>query len=233
MYKDKKILAVIPARGGSKGIPNKNIRMLGGKPLIVHTIDAALNCPYIDYVMVSTDSLSIAEIAQENGASVPFLRPSELAGDTAKTIDVLCHVIDELGRESYDILVLLQPTSPLRDADDISGAIEMFIDTNQRSLVSVSLVNDHPLLMRTIDEKNRLTPIIDVSSSSVRRQDFPPYYRLNGAIYINYVKDLNQLCSLNDNSTGYIMHYSHSIDIDEMIDLKISEYYLSRRENKV
>lgn len=227
MYKDKKILAVIPARGGSKGIPNKNIRMLGGKPLIAHTIDAALNCPYIDYVMVSTDSLSIAEISRENGASVPFMRPTDLANDTAKTIDVLCHVINELGEEKYDILVLLQPTSPLRDSNDISRAIEMFLDANVHSLVSVSLVNEHPLLMRTVDENKCLMPIISFPSSTVRRQDFPSYYRINGAIYINNINELNQSSSLNDNNTGYIMKPSHSIDIDEEVDFIIAEYYLS------
>ena len=233
MYETKRILALIPARGGSKGIHHKNIALLAGKPLIQYTIDAARQSKYIDYVFVSTDDAEIADVSKKFGAKVPFLRPEELASDTAKTIDAVLHAIETLRKagETFDNLVLLQPTSPLRTAEDIDGAVETFYQNNRRSVVSVSEVIDHPILIRTIEqtpEGERLKPLLE-GSSTVRRQDMPPYYRVNGSIYINPIEEINSTTSFNDNPIPFVMSPSHSIDIDEPLDLKIAEWITQTR----
>lgn len=231
MYQNKRILAVIPARGGSKGIPGKNIIDLNGKPLIQYSIDAALESKYIDNTIVSTDSVEIADVAVKCGASVPFLRPAEFATDKAKTIDVLIHVVAELEKkgQKYDYLVLLQPTQPLRLSKHIDEAIEKLISSNKDSLVGVTPVQDHPILVRSINEENELVPLLEISST-VRRQDFPDYFKVNGAIYINSLKNLTKETSLNDNILPYEMENQYSVDIDEMIDLEIAKVYLKHRE---
>lgn len=227
MYNNKRILALIPARGGSKGIKNKNIIDLCGQPLIAYTIKAALASSYIDDVIVSTDSKEIADVAASYGAKIPFLRPAQLAADTSKTIDAVLHAVTAMHNQGsdYDILILLQPTEPLRDTHDIDSAIEAFFTNNYRSLVSVSAVTDAPVLIRQIDENNKCIPLLN-TSSTVRRQDMQKYYVVNGCIYINYTADLNKNTSFNDNESAYIMQPSHSVDIDEYSDLYIARYYL-------
>lgn len=227
MFGERKLLAVIPARGGSKGIPHKNIIDLCGKPLIGYTIEAALGSRYIDYVIVSTDDMEIASIAVRFGAEVPFLRPSELASDTSKTLDAILHVIFALkcrGMEFSD-LVLLQPTQPLRTSGDIDSAVEVYNESGRKSLVSVSEVDDNPLLIRTI-EGNRLKPLIQMSSTC-RRQDMPKYYRVNGCIYINSIDEIDETTSFNDNIIPFEMKKSHSVDVDELSDLAVAKYYIS------
>ena len=152
MIEGKRVLALIPARGGSKGIKDKNITPLCGKPLIAYSVLAAKNSRYIDDVVVTTDSERIAETAKAYGAEVPFLRPAELASDTAKTIDAVLHAVKWLEdhQKSYDLLVLLQPTQPLRRTEDIDGAIELCIQRDMQDVVSVKEVSEHPILMRTI-----------------------------------------------------------------------------------
>ena len=220
MFKNYTYLAIIPARGGSKGIPKKNIVPLGGKPMIAYSIEAALQSKYIDHTIVSTDDEKIAQISSNYGANV-IMRPPELAKDTSVTIDVLLHVIKALETE-YDFLVLLQPTSPLRLSKHIDEAIELFQSNGNKSLVSVSLVNDHPLLIRTVDDTGKLNKLFS-KNSTVRRQDMPKYYRINGAIYINKISHIHAKTSLNDNQTAYIMPQEFSVDIDEPIDLFIAE----------
>ena len=228
MYKGKKILGIIPARGGSKGIPHKNIIDLCGKPLISYTIEAGLDSKYIDYLIVSTDSQKIAETSEKAGAEVPFMRPAELASDTAKTVDAVVHAIKTLKEkgQEFDTLVLLQPTQPLRTADDIDRSIEIYIEQGCNPLASVSLVDDHPLLIRSISE-DKLMPLLN-ESSTCRRQDMPLYYRINGCIYINEINSISEKTSFNDNPVPYIMEPSHSIDIDELRDLAVAEYYLKQ-----
>ena len=228
---ENKIVALIPARGGSKGIKNKNIIDLCGKPLISYTIQAALESKYIDKVIVSTDSQEIADVAIKYGAEVPFLRPGELASDTSKTIDAVMHAVGELEKrkEQYDILILLQATQPLRTADDIDSAIELFIKNKGQSLVSVSPVEDNPILIRTIDNLGRMNSILPMKSTC-RRQDMPLYYRVNGCIYINLISELDLNTSFNDNKIPYIMPKERSVDIDEIKDLLIAQYYISRNE---
>ena len=183
MYKDKKILAIIPTRGGSKGISKKNIINLLGKPLLYYSIKSGKKSKYIDRVIVSTNDLEIVAFAKKLGADVPFLRPEEISGDKAKSIDAFIHAIKELEKleEKYDYILLLQNTSPLRQSWHIDEAIEKLIESNERSLVSVSEVTEHPCIMRTLNEKNETFNLMNMSGD-MRRQDFPPIYLVNGAI---------------------------------------------------
>lgn len=213
-------LAYIPARGGSKGIPKKNIAQIGDMPLIAFTIIAALKSGLFEHVMVSTDSQEIADVAVKYGAWVPFLRDPAVAQDKTTTIAT---VMSDKGRleamgEKFDQFVLLQCTSPFRTAEDIKGAVKL-AEERGASVVSVSPVNDHPLLMRTVDESGKLTKLLNVSSTC-RRQDMPPYYRVNGAIYVNAWDELNPELSLNDNTHGFVMEQKDSLDIDSLADLK-------------
>ena len=188
-----KVLALIPARGGSKGIKNKNIVLLNGKPLISYSICEALKSKYIDDVVVTTDSEDIAGISRLYGAKVPFMRPHSLGGDKTTTIEVVLHAITALrsiGNE-YDIMILLQPTQPLRTYKDIDASIDKFLDDKMKPLASISEVDDHPILVRSINEKGEMKRLLDVCSTC-RRQDMPKYYRINGCIYINRVSELNE-----------------------------------------
>lgn len=231
MINDKKILAIIPARAGSKGIKDKNIIDLNGKPLISYSIEAALGSKYIDKVVVTTDGESIANVAREYGADVPFLRPSYLAADTSKTIDAVMHCIEEVNKddEKYDYMVLLQPTQPLRQSWHIDEAMELILERNEDTLVSVSKVKDHPILMRTID-KNGYAKNLLQECSTKRRQEFANYYKVNGAIYINKINEnLSTKTSLNDNKLVYEMDSKYDVDIDELLDLHIAELVIKKK----
>ena len=233
MYKNKKVLAFIPARGGSKGIKDKNIVDLYGQPLIAYSINVAKNSKYIDEIIVSTDSEKIADVAKRYGATVPFVRPDEIARDTSTTLEAVLHAIEylEMKNEKYDALVLLQPTQPLRTEDDVDGAIEKYFENGEEALVSVSEVNDNPILIRTIAEDGKLTTLLNMNSTC-RRQDMPVYYRVNGCIYVNKISEINENTSFNDNKLGYIMKKEHSVDIDDMKDVYVAEYYLKSKNNK-
>lgn len=228
MYKNKTFLAIIPARGGSKGIPRKNIVKINDKPLIQYTIDEAKESKYIDRIIVSTEDKEIAHIALNGGADVPFLRSKELSEDKVKTIDVLIDTLKNLSLlgENYDYLILLQPTQPLRESFHIDEAIEKIVEHDEESLLSVSEVKEHPILMKTIDENGILKSLLN-KSSDVRRQDFGKVYIANGAIYINKIdENLNKNTSLNDNKLAYIMDKRYDLDIDEPEDLDLLEWRL-------
>lgn len=229
MIDGKTVLAIIPARGGSKGIKDKNIISVHGKPLITYSIDTALKSKYIDYVLVSTDSEKIAAISRENGAYVPFLRPNYLASDTSTTLEAVIHALRSLGEmgEQFDYLVLLQPTQPLRSEDDVDNAIELCVQ-NKRGTLSVSPVKDHPILVRFMDANGEMCKLLPVGST-VRRQDMPSYYRVNGCVYVNPISEVTETLSFNDNPIPYIMPQERSVDIDGYEDVALVEYYLSRR----
>lgn len=213
-------LAYIPARGGSKGIPKKNIVQIGDLPLIAFTIVAALKSGLFERVMVSTDSQEIADVAKKYGAWIPFLRDPAVAQDGTTTIATVMSDksrLEAMG-EKFDEFVLLQCTSPFRTAEDIKGAVAL-AEKVGAGVASVSPVSDHPLLMRTADEDGRLTKLLQVSSTC-RRQDMPPFYRVNGAIYVNKWEELSPTLSFNDNPYGYIMEQKDSLDIDSLADLK-------------
>lgn len=227
MYEDKTVLAVIPARGGSKGIPGKNIKSLCGHPLIAYTISAARKSKYVDSVIVTTDSEEIAEVSKKYGAEIPFMRPESLAADTSKTIDAIVHARDamlDLGR-GYDVLVLMQPTSPLRHAEDVDGAIEAFFSHAMMAVASVLETSENPILTRHLDEFGIMHPLMPVSST-IRRQDMPRFYHVNGAIYVNDFYGLSLNTSLNDNPVAYIMEKDRSLDIDNIDDFLRAEAIL-------
>ena len=231
MYNDRKILGLIPARGGSKGIKGKNIIPFAGKPLIAWTIEASLGSKYIDSTIVTTDSSEIAVTAKQYGAEIPFMRPDELAGDKAKTVDAVIHAINTLRMQGrcYDVLVLLQPTSPLRTSGDIDEALEVFFRAGEKGTVAISPASDSPLLIRCLNDADKMTPLLNMNSTC-RRQDMPKYYRVNGSIYINSIAAICADTSFNDNPVPFIMKKAHSVDIDEPEDIILAEYYL--RESK-
>ena len=234
MYKGKKILGLIPARGGSKGIPSKNIIEIYGKPLIQYSIECAKGSKYLDRTIISTDDTKIKDVAVKCGGDVPFMRPPELALDTSKTIDAVVHAINWLKEhgEEYDYLVLLQNTVPLRKPWHIVEAIEKLFASNEKSLVSVTEVDENPVLMRTINEDGTVHNLLNVNST-MRRQDFPKFYRVDGAIYIQKLdKDFGLNTSLNDGRLSYIIEERYSVDIDTYLDIRKIEYYLEQELNQ-
>ncbi len=228
MIANKKVLALIPARGGSKGIKGKNIIELEGKPLISYSILAARESKYVDRTVVTTDSKEIADVSKMYGAEIPFMRPEELAGDRSTTLEAVLHAL-KLLEQKYDILVLLQPTSPLRTCQDIDAALETFIRNGCRALASVSEVHDSPLLMRKVKDNGEMEKLLEnCYNSTIRRQDMPEIYRINGSIYINSIKNINEKTSFNDNLIAFIMKKEHSVDIDDYSDLVVAGYYLRK-----
>ena len=226
-----KILVIIPARGGSKGIPHKNIKPLAGKPLIHYTIDVARQIVSDDDICVSTDDQEIIKCVEEYGLKVPFVRPPELATDTAGTYEVLLHALDfyeKMGRE-YDVVLLLQNTSPFRRAEHVKEAMKLY-SSNIDMVVSVTESKTNPyyncfeengegFLKRTIDQSN-----------FIRRQDAPVTYEYNGAIYVINAEQLKKM-SLGKftRRVKYVMDELHSVDLDNMIDWNFAEFILKER----
>jgi N-acylneuraminate cytidylyltransferase/CMP-N,N'-diacetyllegionaminic acid synthase len=229
MYKEKRILGLITARGGSKGLPKKNILHLLGKPLIAWTIEQARDSKYVDNIVVSTDSEEIAIISKEYGAQVPFIRPEHLASDEAKSVDVVLHALDwfETQKDPYDLLVLLQPTSPLRLAEDIDKTIELLFYKNAQSVVSVCETELHPYYMNVLPDDGCMKDFLRSEVLNKSRQELPHYYRLNGAIYLTTASYLKKQGSFfGDEVFAYIMPKERSIDIDTELDMKICEHLL-------
>lgn len=226
MIRDKSILAIIPARGGSKGVPKKNIKLLSGIPLIGYTLLEAKKSNYIDKIVVSTDDKEIAKIAMEFGGKVPCLRPKELSTDTSTTVECIMHMINYLQeKENYrpDYICLLQCTSPLRTSDDIDGAIEKLLTVDFDGIISVCESEVNPY-WTNIFENDKLQFFIEEGKNITRRQDLPKIYRYNGAIYIIKTNIfLKEKSFETDNMTGYIMANDNSIDIDTLTDFKIAE----------
>lgn len=223
MINNKKILAIIPARGGSKRLPGKNIRNLGGIPLIAWTIKAAQQSKYLDKFILSTDDKVIAATAETWHCDVPFLRPAELASDTADSCSVVKHAIDHIDFD-VDIIVLLQPTSPFRSAEHIDAALEMYIENQSTSLVSVTLLNKDLEWLFFIDDKtNRLQKIYEKNLFLKQKLSHKAYY-LNGAIYIvdkNYFISHHKV--IHDATTSYVMENDVSLDIDTNEDFLKAE----------
>ena len=225
MYKGKKILAIIPARGGSKGIIKKNIKLLGNKPLIAWTIEEAKKSKYIDRLILSSDDQEIIEIARKWHCEVPFVRPEELARDDTPSIDTLIHAINIIP-EKYDYVCMLQPTSPLRKAEDIDGSIQKCIIMNSNCCVSVVKVEQHPYWMYEIVPGDELRSI--VPNNITRRQDLPEIYILNGAVYIAKVEViLNNRSFLGKDTIGYKMERERSFDIDNNVDFNYCQMFVN------
>lgn len=229
---DSKILAIIPARSGSKRLPRKNILNLAGKPVIAWSIDAAKNSSYLSEVVVTTDSLEIKKIAEDYGASVPFIRPENLSNDTASSFDVVKHCIEYYQTQlnkTFDYIILLQPTSPLRTSKDIDCSIELLFKKNADAIVSLCEVEHSPLWTNTIDNTLSFDSFLRDDVKNKRSQDLPIYYRLNGAIYICKTSELlkQKTFFFEKNSFAYLMDKEKSIDIDTLIDFKLAEILLS------
>lgn len=231
MINHKKVLAVILARGGSKGIERKNIRLFAGKPLIAWTIEAAKHSKYIDQLIVSSEDDEIISVSKKLGCDASFKRPMELAQDETSSIESLLHAIKQM--PGYDYIILLQPTSPLRNADDIDSCLLMCVEHDAPSCVSLQIANNHPLWMFTQDADDRIHPFLEIAIPD-RRQNLPQCYELNGAVYVAEANWLLQKKSFFDAGTcGYIMPKERSIDIDTEIDFFIAEQLLKRRESCV
>ena len=226
-----KILAIIPARGGSRGVPGKNIRLLNGKHLICHTIEEVLKSFYPLRVIVSTDDAVIASISEKCGADV-IQRPAELARDDSPRIDAIFHVIDSM--KDYmppDIVILLQATSPLRNTEDIDAAIELYYNCkcDSVSVISMCKVDHSPYWCFKFDDDHEFKPLFGDKYLRMRRQELPEIYRPNGSIYITSLSNLNKnkefYC---DHIIPYIMPAERSIDIDEEIDFVIAEQLIKK-----
>jgi len=222
------ILAIIPARGGSKGLPKKNIKILGNKPLIAWSIASALESKLISNVIVSSDNDEIIAISKQYGAEIPFKRPENLATDSATTKDVLLHAIEFYKTQNinFDFIVLLQPTSPFRKKGDIDLAIKKAIETNVDMVVSVKKTSSNPYYV-LFEENDKGFLEKSKDANFTRRQDCPVVYEYNGSIYIIKVNSL-----LNDNSMSFkktikfVMSKTHSVDIDNQLDFDFANFLI-------
>ena len=221
-------IAIIPARSGSKGLKDKNIKMLNGKPLLSYTIEAAVKSGQFEEVMVSTDSEEYAKIAKKYGASVPFLRSLDLSTDAASSWDVVEEVLEAYksnGRE-FDTVCLLQPTSPLRDSNDIISAYARYEEKDAIAIVSVCEMEHSPQWSNTLNEEQELNGFIK-RNNAIQRQAIEKYYRLNGAIYIVKTEEFcNDRFLYREGCYAYIMEQTKSVDIDTELDFKIAEVYM-------
>ena len=221
------LLALIPARGGSKGIPGKNIKLLDGKPLIAHTIQAALAVPEIERVVVSTDDAGIAEVAQQWGAEVPFHRPPELAADDTPGIEPVLHALEQLPKMNQ--LLLLQPTSPLRSSADIAGILAFQRERKCSSAVSVSKTGKHPQWCYRLSPSGAMKPFLPSTTANCR-QELESAYTLNGALYLSdrsWLQDHRSF--VGPGTLGYEMPPERSVDIDTPLDWLWAETLLQHQ----
>jgi CMP-N,N'-diacetyllegionaminic acid synthase len=226
------ILAIIPARGGSKGIFRKIIAPLRGKPLIAYTIEAAEGSRMISRAIVSTEDSEIASVARKWGGEVPFMRPAHLATDSASQMDVILHAITEIEaaeHRSYEILVLLQPTAPLRTSRDIDDALRLLASTGADSVISLCRAEEsHPYYMYTVDG-DRARAFVDVPADMTRRQDFPVVYVRNGAIYaVRRDVVVRKKSFYGRDCRAFIMPRGRSVNINSLLDWEIAEWLLER-----
>ena len=229
MIAGKTILAIIPARGGSKGVPRKNTRILAGKALIAWTIEAAKKSKYIDRLILSSENEEIIQVAKEWGCEVPYKRPIELARDDTPGIESVIHAINTLG-EKYDFVVLLQPTSPLRTVEDIDGCVQHCIMTESPACVSLTEVQQSPYWMYNLDDDMKLKSFVQNGEIINRRQDLPKVYVLNGAVYVaesGFIMEHKSF--LTDETAGYIMSGENSVDIDTELDFAYCEWLINRK----
>jgi len=228
-----KNLAIIPARSGSKGLINKNIKLLNGKPLLVYSVEAALASGIFTEVYVSTDSEEYAQIALAYGGNVPFLRSPATATDKASSWDVVREALDQYKqiKKTFDMVTILQPTSPLRKAEDIQNAYQLYQDKNANAVVSVCEVDHSPLWCNTLPGDFSLKEFIQKEINDLPRQELITYYRINGGIYMVKSNYLLQSGNLYDSGCyAYVMDKIRSIDIDDEFDFKITEAIIKMNE---
>lgn len=225
----EKILAIIPARSDSKGLKDKNIKMMNGKPLIAYTIEAAQNSKIFEDIIISTDSEKYAEIAKKYGGSVPYLRDKKLANDNAKSSDVILDILNRVEKK-YDSFIMLQPTSPLRTEKNIIEAYKMYLEKKANSVVSVCEMEHSPLWANILTEERRMDSFLKGIAVNKNRQELETYYRINGAIYIANVEYFKKYQDFYyKDSYAYIMEKENSIDIDDELDFKIAEYLIKNK----
>ena len=220
MIDDKSVLAVILARGGSKGLPRKNVLDCAGKPLIAWTIEAGQAACYVDRLILSSDDDEIMRIAEDYGCEVPFQRPSELAQDDSTSMEALLHALGQL--PEYDYVVLLQPTSPFRIAEDIDACIEKMHKEKAPACVSVTKTDKPPEWMYTLQSRDRLAPVLPKKDRVTRRQEAKPTYVLNGAVYVADTSWLYEHKSfLRKETMAYVMPSERAVDIDGEMDMQL------------
>ena len=227
MINGKSILAIIPARAGSKRLPKKNILSLQNKPLIAWSIEAAKECTYIDTIVVTSDDNSVLTLAHDYGVE-PLPRPEELASDTASTFSVVQHTIENI--KAHDYILLLQPTSPLRRSKHIKESIDLLVQKKADAIVSVTQTQHSPLWANTLPKDNSMTHFISDKIKNIRSQDLPDYFQLNGAIYLCNTEKLlkEESFLLKNNIYAYKMDRASSIDIDETIDFDLAHLYMEQ-----
>ncbi len=228
---NEKILAVIPARGGSKGLPRKNIRPIAGKPLIAWTIEEAKKSRFIDRIILSSEDDEIITVAKNYGCDVPFKRSADLAKDNTPGIFPILDAIKRL--PDYDAVILLQPTSPLRTVSDIDECIESYYQEKVNSIVSVTTPTKSPYWMYSINKQNKLKPILNTENTMMIRQDLPSAFVLNGAIYMTNCRWLLETQTfMTPETCAFLMPPERSIDIDTLLDFDMAGLLLEKRNTK-
>ena len=227
MIEGLSVLALITARGGSRGLPRKNLREVGGKSLIARAVEAAQGAGTVDRVVLSSEDPEIVQAALLAGCEVPFLRPAELATPDARSNDVVTHALETLP-ERYDLLVLLQPTSPLRTAADIDGAVRLCVEAGAPACISVTAVDKPPQWTFELDGAGRMVPLMPEQVEAHQRQALAPAYAVNGAVYVARCDWISRRESfLSPDTRGYLMPRERSIDIDDELDLVLAEALLA------
>lgn len=222
MIDEKRVLGIIPARGGSKGVPRKNVRKVGGKPLIAWTIEEGKKSKYIDRLILSSDDEEIIRIAESWGCEAPFVRPAQFAQDETPGIDPVLHAINVL--PGYEIVVLLQATSPLRNVVDIDGCLDQCVACGANACVSVTEAEQSPYWMYFLDKNGRMESVLSDRFNSARRQELPSAYALNGAVYVAKTAWLQETRTfVTSDTVAYVMPRARSLDIDTELDFRILE----------
>lgn len=227
MIDGKSVLAIIPARGGSKGLPRKNVCAVAGKPLIAWTIEAARQSRYIDRLILSSDNDEIIRVARQWGCEAPFVRPAELARDDTPGMEPIFHALEQC--PGFDWVVVLQPTSPCRTGQDIDACLELLRDRQASAVVSVAESSSHPAWTYRLEPDASLCPFL--ATTATRRQDLPPAFSLNGAVYVAVIESLSRLRSFIAAGTlAYPMPRERSVDIDDAVDLALAAVLLESRK---
>jgi len=224
------ILAIIPARKGSKGIKDKNIYMFNSKPLMFWTFQAAQKSKFLDKVIFSSDSEKYISIAKKNGIDAPFLRPDSISADMTSSAEVVIHAIDWVEKNLKLIptyILYLQPTSPLRTSKDIDNSIILAKKNNADSVISVNQTDKHPYFFKELNSKGKISHYMPMRNPTPRRQELDKYYVLNGAIFLVKTKLIRQGDWYGKNSFAYVMPKNRSIDIDSIDDIKLANYYIN------
>jgi len=234
MIATQNVLGIVLARSGSKGLPGKNIKLLCGKPLVAWSIEAGLFSKYIDDLVVSTDGAEIASLSKKLGAEVPFIRPSNLATDEASSVDAIIHALDYLENKGryYDIVALLEPTSPLREASDIDAALELLINQNATAVVSVCKSEaQHPsFIFRMNNDSKKISPFLGRQPNALRRQDISSTYFLDGTIYCSTTDALKENRGFyHDDTRAVVMPKWKSLEIDDLDDFLMVEAIMRSR----